>query len=102
MFRELGHQRGVARQLESLSWCAICQSRARSRGDARECRGARSVRGWRRRRKQAERERIDKTLDQARGRLTAEAYEDAWREGHTAPLDRILEIETVAGPRVLG
>ena len=47
--------------------------------------------------KAAEREKIDKTLDQARGRITAEAYENAWREGHTAPLDRVLEIETVAG-----
>ena len=27
IFRELGHQRGVARQLERLSWCAGCQRR---------------------------------------------------------------------------
>jgi hypothetical protein len=26
-FRELGHQRGAARQLESLAWCATCQAR---------------------------------------------------------------------------
>ena len=26
-FRALGHQRGVVRQLEALSWCASCQSR---------------------------------------------------------------------------
>jgi predicted ATPase/serine/threonine protein kinase len=95
VFRELGHQRGVAKQLESLSWCAICQSRDEaavtlvSAAAAIRQRMAASA-------KAAEREKIDRTLDQARSRLTAEAYENAWREGHTAPLDRILEIETVA------
>ena len=99
VFRQLGHQRGVAKQLESLAWCAICQSRDEaavtlvSAAATIRQRMAASA-------KAAERERIDKTLDQARRRLTAEAYENAWREGHTAPLDRILEIETVAGPRV--
>ena len=38
----------------------------------------------------AERERIDRTLDQARAVITPEACANAWREGHTAPLDRIL------------
>jgi len=97
VFRELGHQRGVAKQLESLSWCAVCQSRAEAAvmlvGAAAAIRQRTAAPA-----KAAERERIDKTLAQARSRITAEAYEEAWREGHSAPLDRILEIETVGGP----
>jgi tetratricopeptide (TPR) repeat protein len=93
VFRELGHQRGVARQLESLAWCAICQRRgeaavtlASAAAAIRQRMGAQA--------KTAERERIEKTLDQARAAVTPEAYANAWREGHTAPLDRILQIET--------
>jgi tetratricopeptide (TPR) repeat protein len=100
VFRELGHQRGVARQLESLAWCAICQSRAEAAvsltsaaAAIRKRMGAQA--------KAAERERIERTLDQARSRLTAEAYENAWRAGHSAPLDRILEIETGSGRTVV-
>ena len=96
VFRELGHQRGVAKQLESLSWCAICQSRADAAVTLVSA-AARIRQKMALPAKGAERERIDKTLEQARGHITAQAYEDAWREGHTAPLDRILEIETVAG-----
>jgi len=99
VFRGLGHQRGVAKQLESLSWCAICQSRADAAVTLVSA-AARIRQKMALPAKGAERERIDKTLEQARGHITAQAYEDAWREGHTAPLDRILEIETVAGPRV--
>ena len=99
VFRELGHQRGVAKQLESLSWCAICQSRAEAAVTLVSA-AARIRQKMAAPAKGAERERIDKTLEQARGHITAQAYENAWREGHTAPLDRILEIETVAGPRI--
>ena len=61
VFRKLGHQRGVARQLESLSWCASCQSRdaqavalASAAGAIRQKVGTPP--------KQAEREKIDQTL----------------------------------------
>ncbi len=71
-FRGLGHQRGVARQLESLSWCASCQSRdeaavvlASAAAAIRQRIGAPA--------KQAERERIERTLAQARVRLGPEA-----------------------------
>ena len=99
-FRELGHQRGVARQLESLSWCASCQSRdeaavvlASAAAAIRQRIGAPA--------KQAEREKIERTLAQARARISAEAYANAWREGLTATLDRVLGIETAprAGDR---
>ena len=97
-FRALGHQRGVARQLESLSWCASCQSRdeaavvlASAAAAIRQKIGAPA--------KQAEREKIERTLAQARTRISAEAYASAWREGLTATLDRILGIETA--PRVV-
>jgi predicted ATPase/serine/threonine protein kinase len=93
VFRELGHQRGVARQLEALSSCAESQSRAEaaialiSAAAAIRQRTATPARA-------AERERIEKTLDRARAGITPEAYAKAWRHGHSAPLDRILEIET--------
>ena len=96
VFRELGHQRGVAKQLESLSWCAICQSRDEaavtlvSAAAAIRQRTAAAARA-------AEREKIDKTLRQARSRLTAEAYEQRVAGGAHGTLDRVLEIETVAG-----
>jgi len=44
--------------------------------------------------KQVEREKIERTLAQARMRIGAEAYANAWREGLTATLDRVLGIET--------
>jgi tetratricopeptide (TPR) repeat protein len=93
VFRKLGHQRGVARQLEALSWCAMCQSRGEaaitlvSAAAAIRQKTATPARA-------AERERIEKTLDRARAGITPEAYANAWRQGHAAPLDRILEIET--------
>jgi predicted ATPase/serine/threonine protein kinase len=91
-FRELGHQRGVARQLESLSWCATCQSR-----DEEAVALASAAAAIRQRiaapAKSDERQRIERTLAQARARLSAEAYERAWREGHSAPLDRLMELE---------
>ena len=88
-FRELGHQRGVARQLESLAWCATCQSREEqavaltSAAAAIRQRIAAPP-------KPAERERIERALAQARGRISAEAYETAWTLGHSAPLDEVL------------
>ena len=92
-FRDLGHQRGVARQLESLAWCASCQSRdetavalASAAAAIRHRLGAPA--------KQGERDRIERTLAQARTSISAEAYATAWREGLTATLDRILGIET--------
>jgi predicted ATPase/serine/threonine protein kinase len=91
-FRALGHQRGVARHLELLSFCASCQSRdeaavvlASAAAAIRHKIGAHL--------KQVEREKIEHTLAQARMRISAEAYETAWKEGLTATLDRILGIE---------
>jgi hypothetical protein len=95
-FRDLGHQRGVARHLELLSWCASCQSReeaavtlASAASAIRQKLGTPA--------KQDERERIDRALAKARGRLTAQAFANAWNEGLTITLDRVLAIET--GPR---
>ena len=95
-FRSLGHQRGVARQLEALSRCAGNQSRheaaVRLAGAAATIRqriGAPN--------KPLEREKVERTLAQARAGLGDEAYGTAWKEGHSAPLDRILGLET--GPR---
>jgi tetratricopeptide (TPR) repeat protein len=96
-FRDLGHQRGVARQMESLAWCASCQSRdeaavvlASAAAAIRQRIGAPA--------KQGERERIDRTLAQARKHVTPEVYANAWREGVTATLDRVLGIETGRRP----
>ena len=47
--------------------------------------------------KQSDRERIERMLAEARTRLTAEAFAQAWKEGLTASLDRILGID--AAPR---
>jgi non-specific serine/threonine protein kinase len=92
-FRDLGYQRGVARQMESLAWCSSCQSRdetavvlASAAAAIRHRIGAPA--------KQAERERIDRTLAQARTRISPDVYANAWREGVTATLDRILGNET--------
>jgi tetratricopeptide (TPR) repeat protein len=92
-FRGLGHQRGVARQLELLSWCASRQSRAHA---AVVLAGAAAAIRHRigNPAKQSDRERIERMLAEARTRLPAEAYAQAWREGLTASLDRVLGIET--------
>jgi predicted ATPase len=88
-FRGLGHQRGVARQLELLSWCVSRQS-----DDEMAVTLASAAAAIRHRignpAKQSDRQRIERMLADARTRLTAEAYADAWREGQTASLDRIL------------
>ena len=88
-FRDVGHQRGVARQLESLSWCATCQSR-----DEQAVALASAAAAIRKRiaapPKPAERERIERTLAQARGRISPEAYAEAWSQGHASPLDQLL------------
>ena len=93
VFRELGHQRGVARQLEALSWCASCQSR-----DEEGVMLAAAAAAIRQRiaapAKAEERERIERTLSQARQRISPDAYARAWSEGQVAPLDRILGSET--------
>ena len=90
-FRTVGHQRGLARQLESLSWCASRQSRDEAAvvlaGAAAAIRQRISAPA-----KQPERDTIDRTLADARQRLGTEAYELAWNEGLTAPLDRVLAI----------
>jgi predicted ATPase/predicted Ser/Thr protein kinase len=90
-FRTLGHQRGVARQLESLSWCAGRLSR-----DAEAVTLASAAAAIRQKvgtpPKHAEREKIAQTLALAKSRLGADAYANAWREGRTAPLDRIVGI----------
>ena len=85
-FRALGHQRGVARQLEALSRCAGNQSRheaaVRLAGAAAAIRqriGAPN--------KPLEREKVERTLAQARAGLGDEAYGAAWKEGHSAPLE---------------
>jgi hypothetical protein len=87
----LGHQRGVTRQLESLSWCAGRQSRdeeavalASAAATIRLKIGTEP--------KQSERERIDATLALARTRLSAEAYADAWRAGAQHPSIRYLDV----------
>jgi hypothetical protein len=90
-FRELGHQRGVARQLESLAWCAGRQSRDE------EAVALASAAATMRRKigtppKPGERDRLDATLAQARSRMSAEAYANAWREGARHPSVRRLEI----------
>ena len=64
-FRALGHQRGVARQLESLSWCAGCQAR-----DEEAIVLASAAAAIRLRigtpAKQAERDKVERTLSAAR------------------------------------
>jgi predicted ATPase/serine/threonine protein kinase len=96
-FRALGHQRGVARQLESLSWCAGCQARdkdaivlASAAAAIRQKIGTPA--------KQVEREKIDRTLTEARLRIGADGYASAWREGRTITLDRVLEMTTPPTP----
>jgi predicted ATPase len=91
-FRALGHQRGVARQLDRLSWCASRQHRhavavrlAAAAAVTRKRIGA-SL-------KPSERARIDETLADAKAHMDRESYDAAWRTGHTATLDSILESE---------
>lgn len=90
MFRELGHQRGVAHQLESLAWCATRQSR-----DEQAVALASATAAMRQRiaapPKPTERDRIARALAQARERISHEMYQNAWNQGHAAPLDRLLE-----------
>ena len=97
VLRALGHQRGVARQLESLAWCATCQMRdeaavamAAAAAAIRQKVGSPP--------KQVDRDRIERTLAQARERISPEAYASAWKEGHTAPPDRIVGIDSGGRP----
>ena len=96
-FRALGHQRGVARQLEALSWCAGSQLRhetavrlAAAAAAIRQRIGAPA--------KPLEREKVERTLEQARAGISAEAYGAAWKEGLSAPLDRALGLEAEPRP----
>jgi predicted ATPase/serine/threonine protein kinase len=90
-FRGLGHQRGVARQLESLSWCAGRQARDEEAVTLASAAAAIRLKIGSPP-KQTERDRIDETLAMARTRIGADAYAKAWKEGRTAPLDRVLEV----------
>jgi hypothetical protein len=92
-FKALGHQRGVARQLEALSSCANSQSRheaaVRLAGAAaaiRQRTGAPT--------KPLEREKVERTLARARANISAQAYDVAWKEGLSSPLERILGLES--------
>ena len=91
-FRELGHQRGVARQLELLSWCASRRSRDNSAvvlaGAAAAIRHRIGTPA-----DQRARERSELMLAEVRTRLTTEAYAEAWKEGLTSSLDRVLGID---------
>ncbi|HEU4691001.1 MAG TPA: tetratricopeptide repeat protein, partial [Vicinamibacterales bacterium] len=91
-FRALGHQRGVARQLDRLSWCASRQHRhevaVRLTAAAAVTRKRIGVPL-----KPSERARIDETLADAKAHMDPESYDAAWRTGHTATLDSILESE---------
>jgi tetratricopeptide (TPR) repeat protein len=96
-FKALGHQRGVARQLEALSLSAGNQSRheeaVRLAGAAAAIRqriGAPA--------KPLESEKVQRTLAQARAGTGAEAYAAAWKEGLSAPLDRVLGLEAEPRP----
>jgi predicted ATPase/serine/threonine protein kinase len=87
-FRALGHQRGVTRLLESLAWCAACEGRdeeavvlASAAATIRLKIGTPA--------KPRERERVEQTLSLARARIGEQAFENAWKEGRTASLDRI-------------
>ena len=72
-FRALGHQRGVARQLESLAWCAGCQSRDEEAVTLASAAAAIRLKIGTPA-KQAEQERIDSTLTAARTRIGDEAF----------------------------
>ena len=91
-FRELGHQRGVARQLELLAWCASQQGRD---GEAVAMASAATVIRLKigSPARDAERGRINEALALARGRMTPEGYADAWRHGRTATLDDLLALK---------
>ena len=92
-FRALGHQRGVARQLESLSWCAGCQ--ARDEEAIVLASAAAAIRQKIGTPRQADRAGENRPhADGGATRISDEAYASAWREGRTATLDRVLEITT--------
>ena len=79
----------MARQLELLAWCAGRQSR-----DDEAVRLASAAAAIRLRigapAKRLEREKVERTLAQARAGISADAYNEAWREGRTTSLERIL------------
>ncbi len=96
-FRALGHQRGVARQLESLSWCASCQSRdeaavvlASAAAAIRQKIGAPRQAG-------ANGKRSSARWPRRECGSVPRRIAEAWREGLTAPLDRILDAENAPG-----
>jgi predicted ATPase/serine/threonine protein kinase len=85
----IDHKRGVARQLELLAYCAGLQSR-----DGEAVRLASAAAAIRLRlgapAKRLEHEKVNDTLARARTRIGADAYNEAWREGRTTSLERIL------------
>ncbi len=97
-YRALGHQRGIARQLESLALCAGNQARDDEAVTLASAAAAiRTKIGMPH--KPAERVRFDQALELARARLSQDAYEKAWDAGRSVSLDRILGMGVAAGPR---
>jgi predicted ATPase/serine/threonine protein kinase len=93
VFREVGHQRGVARQLEMLSWCASRQSRDHDAVALASAAAAIRMKIGSPAR-QEESGRVGQSLAAAHSRLTAEAYDRAWREGRAMDLDRLMAAES--------
>jgi tetratricopeptide (TPR) repeat protein len=89
-FVAVGHPRGVARQVETLAWCAAAQCR-----DDRAVMLASAAAAIRFKigspPKERESAQVDKALALARQRLTADAYQEAWRHGRTLPLEQLLD-----------
>ncbi len=88
-FQRLGHQRGVARQLELLCWCAGCEQRyveavrlASAAASIRRRIGTRA--------KPRDEVRTAETLAAARRHLPGGAYDEAWQSGRTEPLDHLV------------
>jgi len=52
--------------------------------------------------KPLEREKVERTLEQARAGISADAYSAAWKEGLSAPLDRALGLEAEPGAECPG
>jgi predicted ATPase/serine/threonine protein kinase len=89
-FFAVGHPRGVARQVETLAWCAAAQ-----RLDERAVMLASAAAAIRFKvgspPKERERAQVDKALQLARERLPADVYQEAWRQGRAMPLDQLLD-----------
>jgi hypothetical protein len=88
-FQHLGHQRGVARQLELLSWCAGCEQRY---GEAVTLASAAAAirRRIGTRAKPRDEVRTSETLAAARACLSTDDYAEAWQRGRSEPVDRLV------------